>query len=88
MYYIYMKISGGCAKESLDEVEEQLDIEAGGDNSAMPPKSQMSLHHTVLQFMTIWNGPMTLTMRSKRVLDMLLKECDFVSSFVVRSVAS
>ena len=59
MYYIYMKISGGCAKESLDEVEEQLDIEADGDiNNAMPPKSQMSLSHTVSQFMTIWNGPM------------------------------
>ena len=59
MYYIYMKISGGCAKESLDEVEEQSDIEADGDiNSAMPPKSQMSLRHTVSQFMTIWNGPM------------------------------
>jgi len=27
-------------------------------------------------------------MRSKSLLDMLLKECDFVSSFVVRSVAS
>ena len=36
-----MKISGGCAKESLDAVEEQPDIEADGDiNSAMPPKSQ------------------------------------------------
>ena len=58
MYYIYMKRSGGCAKESLDKVEEQLDIEAGGDNSAMPQKSQMSLRHTVSQFMTIWNGPM------------------------------
>ena len=89
MYYIYMKISVGCAKESLEEVEEQSDIEADGDiNSAMPPKSQMSLRHTVSQFMTIWNGPMTFTMRSKRLLDMLLKECDFVSSFVVRSVAS
>ena len=54
-----MKISGGCAKESLDEVEEQSDIEADGDiNSAMPPKSQMSLRHTVSQFITIWNGPM------------------------------
>ena len=59
MYYMYMKISGGCAKESLDEVEEQSDIEADGDiNNAMPPKSQMSLRHTVSQFMTIWNGPM------------------------------
>ena len=58
MCCIYMKISGGYAKESLDEVEEQMDIEAGGDNSAMPPKSQMSLRHTVSQFMTIWNGPM------------------------------
>ena len=36
MYYICMNVSSGCAKESLDEVEEQLDIEAGGDNSAMP----------------------------------------------------
>ena len=54
-----MKISGGCAKESLDEVEEQSDIEADGDiNSAMPPKSQMSLRHTVSQLMTIVNGPM------------------------------
>ena len=54
-----MKIPGGCAKENLDEVEEQSDIEADGDiNSAMPPKSQMSLRHTVSQFMTIWNGPM------------------------------
>ena len=54
-----MKISGGCAKESLDAVEEQPDIEADGDiNSAMPPKSQISLRHTVSQFMTIWNGPM------------------------------
>ena len=59
MYHENMKISGGCAKESLDEVEEQSDIEADGDiNSAMPPKSQMSLRHTVSQFMTIWNGPM------------------------------
>ena len=89
MYYIYMKISGGCAKEGLDEVEEQWDIVADGDiNGALPPKSQMSLRHTVSQFMTIWNGPMTFSMRSKRLLDMLLKECDFVSSFVVRSVAS
>ncbi len=59
MYYIRMKISGGCAKESLDEVEEQSDIEADGDiNSAMPPKSQMSLRHTASRFLTIWNGPM------------------------------
>ena len=59
MYYICMKISGGCAKEGLHEVEEQSDIEADGDiNGAMPPKSQMSLRHTVSQFMTIWNGPM------------------------------
>ena len=43
----------------LCEVEEQSDIEADGDiNNAMPPKSQMSLRHTVSQFMTIWNGPM------------------------------
>ena len=48
-----MKISGGCAMESLDALEEQPDIRADGDiNSAMPPKSQMSLHHTVSQFMT------------------------------------
>jgi len=54
-----MKISGGCAKENLDEVEEQSDIEADGDiNGAMLPKSQMSLRHTVSQFMTILNGPM------------------------------
>ena len=54
-----MKISGGCAKESLDAVEEQPDIEADGDiNSAMSPKSQMSLRHTVSQITTIWNGPM------------------------------
>ena len=54
-----MKISGSCAKESLDEVEEQSDLEGDGDiNSAMPPKSQMSLRHTVSQFMTILNGPM------------------------------
>jgi hypothetical protein len=54
-----MKISGGCAKEGLDEVEEQSDIEADGDiNSAMSPKSQMSLRHTVSQITTIWNGPM------------------------------
>ena len=59
MYHIYMKISGGCAKESLDEVEEQSDIEVDGDmNSAMPPKSQMSSRHTVSQPMTIWNRPM------------------------------
>ena len=59
MYYICMKISGGCAKEGLKEVEEQSNIEADGDiNSAMPPKSPMSLRHTVSQFMTIWNGPM------------------------------
>ena len=59
MYYMYMKISGGCAKESHDELEEQSDIEADGDSSsAMPPKSQMSLRHTVSQFMTILNGPM------------------------------
>ena len=54
-----MKISGGCAKESLGAVEEQPDIEADEDiNTAMPPKSQMSLRRTVSQFMTIWNGPM------------------------------
>ena len=59
MYYIYVKISGGCAKEDLDEVEEQSDIEADGDiNTAMPPKSQVSLRHTLSQFMTILNGPM------------------------------
>ena len=46
-------------RKVLDDVEEQLDIEADEDiNSAMPPKSQMSLHRTVSQFMTIWNGPM------------------------------
>ena len=46
-------------RKALDEVEEQFDIEFDKDiNSAMPPKSQMSLHHTVSQFMTIWNGPM------------------------------
>ena len=46
-------------RKVLDEVEEQLDIKADEDiNSAMLPKSQMSLHHTVSQFMTIWNGPM------------------------------
>ena len=40
-------------------MEEQFDIEFDKDiNSAVPPKSQMSLHHTVSQFMTIWNGPM------------------------------
>ena len=44
MYHENMKISGGCAKESLDAVEEQPDIETDGDiNSAMPPKSQISL---------------------------------------------
>jgi len=54
-----MKISGGCAKERLDKVEEQSDIEADGEiNSAMSPKSQMSLRHTVSQITTIWNGPM------------------------------
>ncbi len=59
MHHENMKISGGCAKERLDEVEEQSDNEADGDiNSAMSPKSQMSLRHTVSQFMTIWNGPM------------------------------
>ena len=59
MYHENMKISGGCAKESLDEVEEQSDIEADRDiNSAMPPKSQMSFRHTVSQFMIIWNGSM------------------------------
>ena len=53
------RLRGGCAKESLDKVEEQSDIEADGDmNSAMLPKSQMSLRHTVSQLMTIWNGPM------------------------------
>ena len=35
------------------------DIVADGDiNGALPPKSQMSLRHTVSQFMTILNGPM------------------------------
>ena len=56
-----MKISGGCAKEGLDEVivEEPSDIEADRDiNGALPPKSQMSLRHAVSQFMTILNGPM------------------------------
>ena len=68
MYHENMKISGGCAKESLDEVEEQSDIEADGAiNSAKPPQSQLSLRHTVSQFMTIWNGPMTFSMRSKRL---------------------
>ena len=46
-------------RKVLDEVEEQSDMEADGDiNSAMPPKSQMSLHHRVSQFMTVWHGPM------------------------------
>ena len=59
MYYIYIKISSGCATKSLEEVEEQSDIEADGDiNGAMPPKSRMSLRHTLSQFMTILNGPM------------------------------
>ena len=59
MYHENMKISGGCAKERLDKVEEQSDIEADGEiNSAMSPKSQMSLRHTVSQITTIWNGPM------------------------------
>ena len=40
-------------------MEEQSDIEADGDiNSAISPKSQMSLRHTVSQITTIWNGPM------------------------------
>ena len=44
-------------RKVLDEVEEQLDIEADKDiNNAEPPKSQMSLHHTVSQFMTIWTN--------------------------------
>ena len=35
-------------RKVLDEVEEELDIEADEDiNSAMLPKSQMSLHHIV-----------------------------------------
>ena len=46
-------------RKVLDEVKEQLDIEADKDiNNAEPPKSQMSLRNTVSQFMTIWNGPM------------------------------
>ena len=54
MYDENMKISGGCAKERLDKVEEQSDIEADGEiNSAMSPKSQMSLRHTVSKFMSI-----------------------------------
>ncbi len=50
-------LPGGCAKESLDEVEEQLAIEADGDiSSAMPPKSQTSARHTVSQFTTLLTG--------------------------------
>jgi len=49
MYHENMKISGGCAKESLDEVEEQSDVKADGDiNSAMPPKSQVSLRQWLI----------------------------------------
>ena len=45
-------------RKVFDEVEEQLDIESDKDiNNAKPLKSQMSLQHTVSQFMTIWNGP-------------------------------
>ena len=59
MYYIYIKISSGCATKSLEEVEEQSDIEADGDiNGAMPPKSRMSLRHTLSQFMTILDRAM------------------------------
>ena len=46
-------------RKVLDEVEEQLDIEADKDiNNAEPRKSQMSLRHTVSQPMTIWTIPM------------------------------
>ena len=48
--------------------------------------------HCVTQYRSSWpswtDQWLTFTMRSKRLLDMLLKECDFVSSFVVRSVDS
>ena len=45
--------------------------------------------HTVSQFMTIWKGPMADFYHAQQnALDMLLKECDFVSGFVVRFVAS
>ncbi len=48
--------------------------------------------HCITQYRSSWPSGMdqwlTFTMRSKRLLDMLLKECDFVSSFEVRSVAS
>ena len=48
--------------------------------------------HCITQYRSSWPSGMdqwlTFIMRSKRLLDMLLKECDFVSSFEVRSVAS
>ena len=46
-------------RKVFDEVEAQLDIESDTDiNNAKPPKSRMSLQHTVSKFMTTWNGPM------------------------------
>ena len=57
--HIHEDIRWLCKGNVLDEVKEQFDIEFDKDiNSAVPPKSQMSLHHRVSQFMTVWHGPM------------------------------
>ena len=57
--HIHEDIRWLCKGNVLDEVKEQFDIEFDKDiNSAVPPKSQMSLHHRVSQFMTVWHRPM------------------------------
>ena len=49
-------------------------------------------YHCVTEYRSSWPSGMdqwlTFSMRSARLLDMLLKECDFDTSFLVRSVAS
>ena len=52
-------LRGGCAKQRLDKVEDQSDVEADVDsNMAVLPKSQTSVRHTTSQFMAIWTGPL------------------------------
>ena len=52
-------LRGGCAKQRLDKVEDQSDVEEDVDsNMAVLPKSQTSVRHTSSQFMAIWTGPL------------------------------
>ena len=91
MYYIYMKISSGCAKEmsSMKWMSSSI-LNLIKTSTVQCHRSHRC--HCITQYRSSWPSGMdqwlTFTMDSKRLLDMLLKVCDFVSSFEVRSVAS